>query len=377
MMKSILFVVNVDWFFISHRLPIALKAMEQGYNVGIVTTVTHHREELESHGLKVHDLTISRGSSNVISTVYMFFKLLIIFYSLKPDIIHLVTIKPVLVGGLAAIFLKCKGLVFSISGMGYVFIQTGIINFFRRKIVSLLYRISLSKKNMKVIFQNISDKRLVSKIANLKNEKMTIIKGSGVDLDQFQFSELSDDPIILLASRMLVDKGVIDFVEAAKILKEKIPSARFVLVGSPDKDNNSSLQPEEINKWVEDGLVEYWGHKKDIYQIIKQAKLVVLPSYREGMPKILLEAAATGRAVITTDVPGCRDAIIPEVTGLLVNPKDPLDMANKIELLFLDETRCKSMGIAGRKFAEENFSLDSVIQAHLDIYSSFFNERLS
>lgn len=377
-MKSLLFVVNVDWFFISHRLPIALKAKQLGYNVHIATTLTGHKKKLEDHGLIVHELNISRGSSNIFSALSILLKLILLFKQLKPDLVHCVTIKPVIIGGIACHFTNLKGVVFSISGLGYVFIKEGIVNSIRKRIVSFFYKISLNHKNMKVIFQNNSDKEIISQIAGLNDEEAVLIKGSGVDLKYFSFSDsFSETPLVLLASRMLKDKGIHEFVEAAAIVKKESGNIKFVLVGSPDPENNASITLKEILQWEESGIIEYWGQRDDMMEIISQSSIVVLPSYREGMPKILLEAAAVGRPVITTDVPGCRDAIIPNKTGLLVPMKDPLTLAEKIKFLLSNEASMVKMGREGRKFAERNFNISSVVKDHMNIYSSFFYEEIS
>ncbi|MES2662031.1 MAG: glycosyltransferase family 4 protein [Pseudomonadota bacterium] len=376
--RKLLFVANVDWFFLSHRLPIAQAALQNGYEVHIATGITDKFIELQMLGLKVHPLVISRSSTgikNAFQTMWQFKK---IFQELNPDIIHLVTIKPVLLGGLVARFVKAKAVVAAVSGLGFVFIARGKIATLRRACVGILYRLALGHPNIKVIFQNLDDKNSISEFAHLSDKNTVLIRGSGVELDEFKCAPLSGGrPIVLLASRMLIDKGVQEFIEAVKFIQRNIYSfkeiPRFVLVGQPDPANPMSLTQAQLNGWQLEGIVELWGQRADMHTVLSSACIVVLPSYREGLPKVLIEAAACGRAVITTDVPGCRDAIIPNVTGLLVPVKNANALAEAINSLLKDKERCEKMGKAGRDFAEKTFDVKNVVQEHLRIYEELLN----
>jgi len=372
---KLLFFVNVDWFFISHRLPIAIEAIKRGYEVHVVATLTGRKEILEDSGLIVHSIKMSRGSNGIISSLMTIINVYKILVKIKPDIVHLVTIKPVLLGGIAARFANVKNIVASISGMGYVYINEGILNILNRFFTSFLYKYALGHNSIKVIFQNKSDLKLVSDISKIPPDNNILIKGSGVDLDLFKFSPLPQGkPIVILASRMLVDKGVIEFVEAARILKLKNIEARFVLVGRPDKENNASLHKEDLEAWQEEGVIEYWGHKKEMEKVLSKSSIVVLPSYREGMPKVLLEASAVGRPIITTDVPGCRDAIIPDVTGVLVPVKNVIKLSEVIKSLLDNRRLREEMGFSGRKLAEESYDVNSVVEKHMEIYINLINK---
>ena len=374
MKRKLIFVVNVDWFFISHRLPIALEAVKD-YEVHIATGITNHKEELEGYGFTIHSLEISRGTSSIFSSLRNLIEIYKIFNIVKPDIAHLVTIKPVLLGGIAARFARVNCVVSSVSGMGYVFIKRGVLTILTRMAVSFLYRVAFGHKHLRVIFHNKTDLEEVSKLANLLPRESVLIKGSGVNLKEFKFSPIPQGiPIVVLASRMLVDKGVKEFVEAANYLKEKGLKARFVLVGEPDIENNASLSEKEIRGWKERNIIEYWGHRPDMNKVLSQASIVVLPSYREGMPKILLEAAASGRPIVTTDVPGCRDAITPGITGLLVPERNSIALGKEIKYLLDNPKICKSMGCEGRMLAEKFYDIRTVINKHMDIYSELIQE---
>jgi glycosyltransferase involved in cell wall biosynthesis len=242
----------------------------------------------------------------------------------------------------------------------------------RRAAVSGLYRLALGHPNLKAIFQNPDDRAMLTRVAHLPASKVTLIRGSGVDLATCPCTPLpSGVPVVMLAARLLADKGVREFVAAARKTRERLAATtpvRFVLVGSTDPGNPASLTQHEVARWVEEGIVECWGHRNDMPEVLPSAHIVVLPSYREGLPKVLIEAAAAGRAVVTTDVPGCRDAIDPGVTGILVPAQDEAALASAIEGLLLDPVRCAAMGRAGRALAESAFDQRQVVARHMDIY---------
>jgi glycosyltransferase involved in cell wall biosynthesis len=365
-----MFVVNVDWFFLSHRLPIALEAQRQGYQVHIATGLTGKQGELEGHGLVVHPLTLDRSSAGLISACRACFQLWKIFRAVQPDVVHLVTIKPVLLGGIVARLVGVPAVVAAVSGLGFVFVATGVKATIRRSLVGGLYRFALGHRNLKVIFQNPEDRDSLVKLTHIPETSVTMIRGSGVDLNEYCHKALpSGVPIVILAARLLADKGVREFAQAARLLKQRGVSARFCLVGTPDLANPTSLTDAELAIWEKEGVVELWGHRADMPQVLETSRLAVLPSYYgEGLPKVLIEAAACGRAVITTDHPGCRDAIIPNVTGLLVRSRDEVALADAIEVLLNDLERCKEMGQAGRKLAESSFDVRQVVSTHLQIY---------
>ncbi len=369
-MPVLLFIVNVDWFFVSHRLPIAIAAQRCGYQVHVATGLTDRRAELEAHGFTVHALSIERGGSNVFKVWREVLEIWRVMRAVRPDIVHLITIKPILLGGLAARAAAVRTVVAAVSGLGYAFVASGAFAALRRSVIGLLYRFVLGPGNVTVIFQNPDDRRRLSAIARLPPEKTVMIHGSGVDLTRFAPQPLPEGiPVVVLAARLLADKGVREFVRAADMLKRIGCEARFVLVGQVDPGNLASLRQDELDAWVRDGTVECWGQRTDMPQVLAQARLVVLPSYREGMPKVLLEAAACARAVVTTDVPGCRDAIVPGVTGVLVPVRNASALADAMSTMLLDAQRCQAMGAAGRALAERTFDLRDIVAAHLQVYA--------
>jgi glycosyltransferase involved in cell wall biosynthesis len=373
MTPILMYVVNVDWFFVSHRLAIALAAQRSGYQVHVATGLTGLRADLEAFGFTVHSLTLDRGDTSPAKALRISVEMWRIFRSVSPDLVHLVTIKPVLFGGLAARAAGVPAVVAAISGLGYAFVARGCRAKLRRIVISALYRLVFAQPNVMVIFQNPDDQRHLIRMAHLPVEKSLLVRGSGVDLGIFVPRPLADGvPIVMLAARLLADKGVREFVEAAKSLKARGCDARFVLVGQVDPHNPSSLAQSELDAWMREGAVECWGRRDDMPEVLALARLVVLPSYREGMPKVLLEAAACGRTVVTTDVPGCRDAIEPGVSGVLVPVRDAASLAQAIGDLLDDLPRCLGMGNAGRALAVREFDVQSVVAEHLSVYARLF-----
>lgn len=367
--KRLLIVVNADWFFLSHRLAIALGALRAGYDVHVATTLTEGHAVINEYGFTVHPLAMDRSSVGPLSLVTLFFRLLRLFWSLKPDVLHLVTIKPVLLGGLAARLSPVGGVVYAISGLGHVFVARGALGRLRRILVGGWYRFIFGKRRIRVIFQNPDDRAVIEKAAHLDRSRSVMILGSGVDLSQYRASPLpSGKPVVLMAARLLETKGVREFVGAAKELQSSGTAARFVLAGSVDLPNPASIKAEELQKWKDEGGVEVLGQRADVANLMRLATIVVLPSYREGLPKVLIEAAASGRTVVTTDVPGCRDAIAPGATGVLVPPRNAQALADAIAELLAHPARCEALGVAGRRRAEQLFDVNRVVQAHLDIY---------
>lgn len=367
-MPRLLFIVNVDWFFLSHRLPLAIAAIKAGYEVHLAAAITVHRQEIEGFGITVHPLNIDRSSASPVEAAKLLRDLFSLMRQVSPSVVHLVTIKPVLLGGLAARLTRVPRVVAAISGLGYVFTASGGVARLRRLLVSSLYRLALSRKNVRVIFQNGDDQALLQHHTGISDSQVVRIRGSGVDLSAWTVQSLPDgSPVVMMASRLLKDKGVLEFVEAARLLHGH-QSARFVLVGDVDVGNPTSLCVEELDVWVKQGVIEWWGQRSDMNAVLSMAHIVVLPSYREGLPKGLIEAAASGRAVITTDVPGCRDAIEPGISGLLVQVRDSQALAQGIRTLLDDPDRTKAMGAAGRHLAEQSFDVREVIAQHLELY---------
>ena len=372
-MKKILFIVRDDCFFISHRIPVAIEAIKQGYEVHLVAKLKGKPGFLEDKGITVHNIELNRKKIGL-NLLKEFLEILSVVHKIRPDILHLITVKSVLLGGIAARLLKIPAVVVAISGLGYMFSSYGFLASVRLKVLSFFLYYALNHKNQSVIFQNTSDKSKLENINKNISNNSTIIPGSGVDLDLYSVKKIDVDiPIIMFAARLLASKGVREFIDAAKLVNKNRKNARFVIVGNIDLSSPDSISQKEIIHWEMEGFVELWGYKNNMYDVIPLASVVVLPSYYgEGLPKILIEAAACGRAVVTTDHPGCRDAIVNNKTGLLVPVKDVDAIVKAVKSLIKDSHYCENMGLMGRKLAEEKFDIRQVVKRHMGIYKDLF-----
>lgn len=370
----LLFVVNIPEFFLSHRLPLAISARNAGFTVHIATGPGSACQEISELGFEHHLLPISRSGRNPLAELRTLWGLYRLMRTIRPDLVHLVTIKPVLYGGLMARLSGVPAMVAAISGLGTVFVDRDQTRSWIRRGVEWLYRLALGHPNAKVIFQNPDDRAALTHIGAVSKDKTALVRGSGVSLASCPMRpEPEGVPVVTFAARLLEDKGVREFVEAARVLKERGVVARFWLAGSPDPGNITSITEMELSDWSKDGFVETLGYRTDIPDIFANSNIVVLPSYREGLPKALVEAAACGRAVVTTDVPGCRDAIEPGATGLLVPVRDASGLADAIQFLIENPDRRKQMGTSGRALAEREFAIEKVVDAHLAIYRELTN----
>ena len=369
--KKLFLVVNVDWFFLSHRLPIALEAKERGYEVTIFAIEEGgHGDEIRQHGFRFIPLPTSRSGTNIFQELNVLWFLYKIYKKEKPDIIHHVAVKPVTYGSVAAKLAKIPKVVNALSGLGFLFINADQNKFIHR-LVNGVFRYGFKNPNLKFILQNRDDYKLIQQLDVLDKQQIFIIKGSGVDLATFPFTEMvnGEELKVVLPARMLWDKGVGEFVEAAKILKKKYSnSVHFILAGGIDMGNKAGIPETQLVEWHEGGNVQWIGYQKDMVTIFQASDIVVLPSYREGLPKSLIEACAIGRPIVTTDVPGCREVVEDGLNGYLVENKNIEDLAAKIELLINDKDLRTRMGTFAREKAEKEFSLDNVLEQTFKIY---------
>lgn len=374
--RRLLFVVNNPAFFLSHRLPLALAARDAGFDVHVATMDGPAVAEVRAHGLVHHVIPLSRSGKNPLQELQSIHALWRLCRRLRPDIVHAVTIKPVLYGGIAARLARVPAYVAAVSGLGYVFMrQSGGFDYVRMA-ATLLYRLALGHPNSRVIFQNTSDRQTLEDARVVRPGQSVLVRGSGVDLDEFPYLPEPPGPVVVLCvARLLEDKGINEYVGAARLSQNRGEGLRWLLVGSPDPGNPASIAEHAVRAWHEEGAIEWLGERRDIAELHQQAHIAVLPSYREGLPKSLVEAAASGRAVVTSDVPGCRDAIEPGVSGVLVPARDAVALADAVAELASDATRRTAMGRAGRELAERDFDIRLIVQKQLDIYDTLLPAR--
>jgi glycosyltransferase involved in cell wall biosynthesis len=370
----LLFVVNDTSFFLSHRLPLAIAARKAGFEIDLAALDSGGLEEVQAHGIAFHPLAVDRTGINPVRDVRLFCQLLGLIRTLRPVLVHTVTIKPVIYGGIAVRLLRVPSLVSAVSGLGSVFVETDRPKVLVRSLVHGLYRLALAHPNSCAIFQNPEDRDRMIGASLVGSKRTVLIRGSGVDVDVFRpAAEPEGVPVAIMPARLVWPKGVREFVEAARILRRSGLEIRMALVGMPPAHNRASVPPAQIESWVDQGLIEWWGHRSDMPQVYASCHIVCLPSfYGEGVPRALIEAAACARPIVTTDIPGCREVVRDRDNGLLVPPRAPEALAEALRTLARDPERRAAMGARGRQRAITEFSLDHVIEATLALY-----ERLS
>ncbi len=372
----ILYLATEDWYFWTHRLPLALAMRNAGWEVLVMTKSGKYADEMRRLGLQVIPWKVSRIHLNPVRDLFATLQVASVYWRLRPTIAHHVALKPVVLGGLVVSLFRIPS-VNSINGLGHTFgTETTTMLALRVAILSLC-RMVLKRSKSVAIFQNTADRDVFMERSIIAADQAVVIPGAGVDLQVFRpVVRPTGQPMVLLASRMLWEKGVGEFVQAAGKLRARGVSAKFVLAGRVDSEAATALPEWQLRKWTNSGVVEWVGHREDISQLLADATVVVLPSYHEGMPKILLEAAACGRPIVTTDCPGCNDVVDDGVNGFLVPPRDPRALADTIEALLSNPELCRKMAAASREKAEREFGIDAVVRQTMQLYSKLVGEDL-
>jgi len=370
-MKKILYVDNRSQYFVSHRLPLALAVRDQLAEVH-VTTLSRRDEDLKtitSNGITFHRLSYNSNDRSVVKPLMLGFDLARLFKELRPDLIHVFTLKAMCVGGVAFLMADKSAVLMTVTGLGYAFTSRTLKARLLGKAVSTIMPPLLKRAGDEFVFQNQDDLAVFHDQFRIDRERLSLIRGSGVNTDEYtMLSEKTGIPIVLLVARMLRDKGVVEFVEAARTLKLEGVQARFVLVGDPDPENPAGIPGSQLKEWHESGVIEWRGYCHDMLTLFSEAHIVCLPSYREGAPKVLIEAASCGKPIVTTDVSGCREVVRHNQNGLLVPPRDSRALADALRTLIRDPQLRISMGRKGRAFAESELSLEKVINENFKLY---------
>lgn len=370
--RRLLYIVNNPAFLLSHRRELAQAAQRDGFAVHVAAPPGDGIPELRALGFAFHPIPLARAGLNPLEDLTTLAALLRLLLELRPHLLHLVTIKPVVYGGIAARLTGVPGVVSAISGLGNLFVEDTAKpgDALVRRAVAALYRLALNHPRGATIVQNPDDLRFVTQQGWVQPERLVLIKGSGVDTRRFtpQPQEPPGPPLVVLPARLVVDKGVPEFVEAARLLKQRGLDARFALIGPADPDARHAIPEDTLHAWTREGVVEWWGFQRDMIPVYAQAHAVCLPSWNEGLPKSLIEAAACGLPIVATDVPGCREIARHERNALLVPPRSPQDLADALHRVLTQPDLRARLGAEGRAMVLAEFSLDYVIAATLALY---------
>ena len=369
MRPRLLLVVTEDWTFWEIRRDLARIALDAGYEVTIATRVTAHAERIRQEGFHLVPIMMLRESRNLLRELMAFLELVRVYRRVCPQIVQHVAMKPVLYGSFAAWVTRIPAVINVFGGLGYAFTDRPQETSALRSILQRGLKWAIALSRSVVVVQNPDDRDVLIRENVVTSSQVRLIAGSGVDVHRFvPVDPPVGDPIVMLVGRMLWDKGVGEFIDAVVRLKQRDVRARFVLVGRCDQGNPTAIAEAQLQQWTKNHGIEWWGHREDLPEVIGRAALVVLPSYREGLPKVLLEAAACGKAVIATDVPGCREVVQPQKTGLLVPARDPVALADAIASLLANHELRAAMGVSGREFVVREHSKEKIGQHFLDLY---------
>ena len=366
----LLYVVNIPRFFLSHRLPLALVARDAGFDVHVATSDADSESTrlIGEYGLHFHPLKLNQHGLNPLAELRAFWSLFTLYRRLQPNLLHHVSIKPVIYGGIAARLSGCSNVVHAMSGLGYIFVDQSA----KAKLLDMLsrpaFKLALVGGKTRVIFQNPDDRQVFVEHGLVGQHKTRIIRGSGVDETVFRpcAEDTTEPPVVLFAGRLLWRKGIGDFVEMARRLRGE---ARFRVVGYEEATSPLNVSSAQLASWQAEGLIEWLGARDDMPMVYRESNIVCLPStYGEGVPKVLIEAASCARACVTTDTPGCREIIGHGVNGLLVRPNDIDALADAVHRLIDNPAKRAEMGAAGRRLVLDGYTLRQVNDETIALY---------
>ncbi|WLQ15464.1 glycosyltransferase family 4 protein [Hahella aquimaris] len=366
MNRRIIFCSNTSWYLFKFRRSTITRLLKEGREVYCMAPRDDYSKMLSDLGAEFVDIKMDGKSVNPLKEISVICEIYRAIKRIRPDYVFNFTPKMNLYSGVAC---RSMGVLYSnnISGLGTAFIHDSFIYRVARKLLGFS-----NKGAHRVFFQNEDDKCLFERLNLIRRQGVDILPGSGVNTDEFYFSPLPDGPIVfLMIARLIADKGVREYVAASQSVREKYPDIRCLLVGPMGVSNKTAIAEEEVVEWVRKGWIEYLGYQEDVRPLISQSHVVVLPSYREGMPRVVLEAASMGRPAIVTDAPGCRQSVEAGETGFHCQPQDAGDLARVMfEVVELDRKPLSLMGIAARRRVEKTFSEVYVINRALECVES-------
>ncbi len=375
---KLLYVVNIPRFFVSHRLPLALAARAEGFEVHVAASDSDAKsaERIAAAGLPFHRLPLSQHGLNPLRELWTILALRRLYTRLEPDLLHHVSIKPVIYGGIAARLSRRRSVIQAMSGLGYLQVGETPKAQLLERLSRPAFKLALAGAGTRMIFQNPDDRQVFVKRGLIPESRAVVIHGSGVDEREFAArpEDLSRPPVVLFAGRLLWHKGVGEFVELARRLQGK---ARFRVVGYEERTSPSNVPASQLQTWHDAGIIEWCGQRDDMARVFGECSIVCLPStYGEGVPKVLIEAAACGRACVTTDTPGCREIVRHGVNGLLVPPNDSDALASAVSQLIADPAQRQSFGAKGREIVLQGFTLKRVAEETIALYRSVMERAL-
>ncbi len=369
MPKILVFLLTEDWFFASHFLQRGLAAKAAGWRVVLVARESAATAAIRAAGIDVVPVPFIRRRLNPFAELAFTLHLARVYRRLKPDLVHHIALKPIVIGGLAARLAGVRAIINAPVGLGFVFSSDRLLAKILKPLVSLGLRLTLTPRGSKVIFENPDDLAALTAAGMVRPEAAFLIRGAGVDITAFAPAPEPPPPVrIILIARMIREKGVADFAAAARLLKGL---ADFVLVGAPDPGNPNTVTEAELRGWEAEGILTWLGPRRDIADLLRGAHIACQPStYREGLPKSALEAMAAGKPLVATDIPGCREAVVDGATGFLVPPRDPPALAAALRRLIEDPALRQKMALAARARAVEQFSDAIICQQTLLVYDA-------
>ena len=377
--KKILINITEDWFFLSHFLSRSLSAKKSGFEIYVCCNETTKRKIIENYGFKFIKLPYKRSNINPIYELYILLRFIFILQKVKPDIVHNIALKPIIHGSLASKLLNIKSVINAPVGMGYVFISNDLKAKLLKPVLTFLLRNLLNShlgknKRNKVIFENNDDLNYFIKLKAVNSRSACVISGAGIEINKsiHKRKKINKIPKVVLIARMLKDKGIYEFIDAYKLLKDKGVKCRFILVGDIDSMNPSSIKRSFLERCLREKKIEWLGWIDDIEKVLLETDILCLPSYREGLPKSLLEGAAFGLPLVTTDTVGCRETVINGLNGFLVPIKNPKKLADAIEKLILDGSLRKLMGKESLRLAKEKFSTSIINSLTMKVYNDLY-----